>query len=103
MIRALVIAGAFVLGAAAPVGITLPNDFVPFADVAGGPSADAVNSNCLACHSAEMVLNQPRLSAAEWQGVVTKMRTAYKAPIEASDDAAIIAWLGAMQAKTLTR
>ena len=26
-----------------------------------GPGADAINNNCLACHSADMVLNQPAL------------------------------------------
>lgn len=103
MMRLLVIAGAFALGAAGPVSIELPGEFVPFADIAGGPSADAINGNCLSCHSPEMVLNQPKLSAAEWQGVVTKMRGTYKAPIDAADDAAIVAWLSAMQSKTLTR
>lgn len=103
MMRVLLVAGAFALGAAGPVSIELPGAFVPFADIAGGPSAEAINSNCLACHSAEMVLNQPKLSATEWQGVVTKMRTTYKAPVDAADDAAIVAWLTAMQAKTLTR
>ena len=98
MMRMAVIAAAFALGAAAPVSVELPGEFVPFADIAGGPSAAAINGNCLACHSAEMVLNQPKLSAAEWQGVVVKMRTTYKAPIDATEDAAIVAWLGAMQA-----
>ncbi|MBC7505886.1 MAG: cytochrome c [Sandarakinorhabdus sp.] len=90
---------AFALGAAAPVSIELPGEFVPFADIPGGPSADAINGNCLACHSGEMVINQPKLTAAEWQGEVTKMRTAYHAPVETSDDAAIVAWLTAMQSK----
>jgi hypothetical protein len=27
-----------------------------------GPGADSINNNCLACHSAGMVLNQPELS-----------------------------------------
>ena len=103
MMRVLLIAGAFVLGAAAPVSIELPGEFVPFADITGGPSAEAVNGNCLSCHSAEMVLNQPKLTGAEWQGVVAKMRTAYHAPIDAADDAAIVAWLTAMQTKSLTR
>jgi hypothetical protein len=84
--------------AAALVSVELPNDFVPFADIAGGPSAEAINANCLSCHSAEMVLNQPHLSRAEWQGEVAKMRTTYKAPVDPADDAAILDWLVAMQA-----
>jgi hypothetical protein len=27
-----------------------------------GPGSDAINNNCLACHSADHVLNQPSLS-----------------------------------------
>jgi len=84
--------------ALALVSIDLPGDFVPFADVAGGPSAEAVNANCLSCHSGEMITSQPPLSRIEWQGEVTKMRSVYKAPVEAADEAAIVDWLVAMQA-----
>lgn len=97
MMRLLVMAG--LLGAAAPASITLPDEFVPFADIAAGPSADAINANCLSCHSAEMVMNQPHLSRVEWQGEVTKMRNVYKAPVDPGDDAVIVDWLVAMQAK----
>jgi hypothetical protein len=48
-----------------------------------GPHADAVNNNCLGCHSAGMVLNQPALSKAQWKAEVNKMRMVYKAPIDA--------------------
>jgi hypothetical protein len=89
---------ALLLGAAAPVSIELPGEFVPFVDIKGGPSAEAINANCLSCHSAEMVLHQPRLTPIEWQGEVTKMRNVYKAPIAPADDAAIVAWMVAMQA-----
>lgn len=99
MMRLPIVVIALALGAAGPVRIALPDTFVPFADIAGGPSAEAINGNCLSCHSAEMVMNQPMLSAAEWQGEVSKMRSAYKAPVDAADDAAIIAWLTAMQAR----
>jgi hypothetical protein len=92
------VAIALLLGAAGPVSIELPRDFVPFADIPGGPGAAAINGNCLSCHSAEMVMNQPVLTAPEWQGEITKMRTVYKAPVDPADDAAIIAWLLAMQA-----
>jgi hypothetical protein len=32
-----------------------------------GPGSDAINNNCLACHSADHVLNQPSLSRAAWR------------------------------------
>ena len=59
----------------------------------GGSGADAINNNCLACHSAGMVLNQPALPKAEWEAEVDKMRAAYKAPIDAKDVDAILDYL----------
>jgi cytochrome c5 len=59
----------------------------------GGPGADAINNNCLACHSAGMVLNQPALPKAEWQAEVDKMRATYKAPIDTKDVDGIIDYL----------
>ena len=58
-----------------------------------GPGADVVNTNCLACHSAGMVLTQPRLPRAVWQAEVDKMRSTYKAPIAAEDVSAIVDYL----------
>jgi hypothetical protein len=60
-----------------------------------GNDADAINSNCLACHSAGMVLQQPALSRTAWQQEVEKMRSQYKAPVQESDVPAIVAYLAA--------
>ena len=59
----------------------------------GGTVADAINNNCLACHSADHVLNQPSLSREAWQEVVNKMITAYKAPVSPDDAKAIVNYL----------
>lgn len=59
----------------------------------GGSSADAINNNCLACHSADMVLNQPALPKPAWESEVNKMINAYKAPINESDVPAILDYL----------
>jgi hypothetical protein len=59
----------------------------------GGPNADAINNNCLACHSADMVLNQPALSKSTWESEVQKMIKVYKAPIDESDVPAIVDYL----------
>src|SRR5579859_6066488 len=59
----------------------------------GGPAADAINNNCTACHSPGMVLTQPNLSKAAWEGEVQKMINAYKAPVEQKDVPAIVAYL----------
>ncbi len=55
---------------AAGTGITLHSVSVSLPDgdrsFPGGAAADAINNNCLACHSAGMVLTQPHLSRAQW-------------------------------------
>lgn len=72
------------------VSVDLPDPGVTFP---GGAEADAINNNCLACHSAEMVLNQPSFPKATWEGIVHKMIATYKAPISDEDAAAIVAYL----------
>ena len=72
------------------VSVDLPAGDRMFPD---GPGADVANDNCLACHSAGMVLNQPAMSKAQWQAEVDKMRTAYKAPVDAKDVDAILDYL----------
>jgi hypothetical protein len=59
----------------------------------GGAEADATNNNCLACHSADMVLNQAALPKATWEAEVRKMINIYKAPIDDADVAPIVAYL----------
>lgn len=96
MMRIAVATLAMVLIGAAPVSVELPFSAELYPDLGtGAPPADAINNNCLSCHSAEMVLTQPRLMAAEWTGEVAKMRNVFKAPIDPADDAAIVAWLTA--------
>ena len=60
-----------------------------------GNDADAINNNCLACHSAGMVLTQPSLTPTTWHRLVEKMRTQYKAPVDEADVPAIVAYLAA--------
>ena len=84
-------------------GTTLRSVSVEFPDPArlfpGGDKAEAINNNCLACHSAGMVLTQPYLSRAEWQSEVDKMRNIYKAPIAAEDVPAIVDYLASRRNK----
>jgi cytochrome c5 len=72
-----------------PVNVDIPNRDRQFE----GPGSDVVNNNCLACHSAGMVLTQPRLPRAVWQAEVEKMRNTYKAPVDAEDVPAIVDYL----------
>ena len=68
---------------------------LPFGDrrFPDGPGADVDNGNCLACHSAGMVLNQAALSKAQWRAEVEKMRDAFKAPVDPKDVDAIVDYL----------
>lgn len=59
----------------------------------GGDKADAINNNCLTCHSAGMVLNQPDMPRAAWETEVHKMINVYKAPIAEDNVPAIVAYL----------
>jgi cytochrome c5 len=76
------------------VNIDLPDSDKMFPD---GPGADAINNNCLACHSAGMVLNQPRLSKQAWAAEVHKMINNYKAPVAPEDVGAIVDYLTALK------
>lgn len=60
-----------------------------------GKDADAINNNCLACHSAGMVLNQPPFSRETWSATVNKMIHVYKAPVSDADAALIVEYLAA--------
>jgi hypothetical protein len=96
-------ATAAALNAVSGGGTTLRSVNVEFPDPGrlfpGGDRAEAINNNCLACHSAGMVLTQPYLSRAEWQSEVDKMRNIYKAPIAAEDVAAIVDYLASRENK----
>ena len=76
------------------VRIELPDSDKMFPD---GPGADAINNNCLACHSADMVLNQPALSKQAWTAEVHKMINNYRAPIAPEDVGAIVDYLTALK------
>jgi cytochrome c5 len=84
--------------AAAPLALKSVDVELPDSDrMFSGPGSEAVNNNCLACHSAGMVLNQPPLSKAQWTAEVNKMITAYRAPIAKDDVGAIVEYLTKLQ------
>jgi hypothetical protein len=77
-----------------PVKIDLPDSDKMFP---AGPGSDAINNNCLACHSAGMVLNQPALSKQAWTAEVNKMITNYRAPIDPEAVGTIVEYLTALK------
>jgi hypothetical protein len=76
------------------VKIDLPDSDNMFPD---GPGVDAINNNCLACHSADMVLNQPALSKQAWAAEVNKMINFYKAPVTPEDAGTIVDYLNVLK------
>ena len=72
------------------VSVELPPSDITFP---GGAAADAINANCLSCHSAGMVLTQPNLAKAAWAAEVDKMIHAFKAPIDQRNATAIVDYL----------
>jgi len=75
--------------------LELPPDATSFPD---GPNVKTMNQNCLACHSADMVVDQPLLPRATWGAEVAKMRNTYKAPISDADIPLIVDYLTATHA-----
>lgn len=105
MLRCLLAAAVIAIAAApaavsaAPLTLTSVSVELPMGDRAfpEGKGAEAVTNNCLACHSAGMVLNQPKLTQTAWAGVVAKMINVYKAPVDPADVDTIVAYLTAMK------
>ena len=72
------------------VSITLPEDGTTFPDRAG---VEAITANCTACHSPDMILNQPALTREQWQSSIDKMKSVYKATIDPAAEPAILDYL----------
>ena len=79
-----------------PMDIALPQDSIALPD---RPGVEAVTANCTACHSADMILNQPALTRAQWQSTLTKMREVYKATIDSEAETAILDYLEVQSAE----
>ncbi|MGA2998549.1 c-type cytochrome [Bradyrhizobium sp.] len=93
---ALVSAAAIQIAAYAQSPLTLKSVSIDLPDrstMFSGPGSDVVNDNCLACHSAGMVLNQPALPTATWQAEAEKMIHIFKAPVDEKDVPAIVEYL----------
>jgi hypothetical protein len=94
------------VGTVATAGVTLHSVKVslpPGAEQFPGADAEAINNNCLACHSPSMVLTQPALTRETWQKEVDKMRQQFKAPVVETDIPAIVAWLTAHKGPPTTQ
>ena len=76
--------------------VELPNSDRTFPQATG---VDTISANCVTCHSPGMILNQPSLSKAAWEGEVHKMVSVYKAPVSDEDAAVIANYLATIKGK----
>jgi mono/diheme cytochrome c family protein len=66
-----------------------------------GPGEDATAASCSACHTSDyIVMNSTFLTPAAWQAEVTKMRSAFGAPIDDTTAAEIVTYLAKNYAVT---
>lgn len=66
-----------------------------------GPGADVASANCGTCHTSDYIaMNSVFLTSDGWRAEVTKMRTAFGAPIDDGTAAQIVAYLAANYAVT---
>jgi mono/diheme cytochrome c family protein len=76
------------------VAVELPTSRVLFPP---GEGAELANSQCLRCHSADMVFLQPSRTRAEWKATIDKMRSAYGAPLPAEQVDTLAAYLSGLK------
>lgn len=72
------------------VSITLPT----------APGSQTFNANCVICHSAALVSNQPDFPEKTWTAIVTKMQKTFGAPVSDSAAKIIIQYLVAVKGKS---
>jgi mono/diheme cytochrome c family protein len=83
--------GAAIGGATLCRGVLAADDPAPLKPGAG---EDVTSAQCSACHSSDyIVMNSSFLTADGWKAEVTKMRTAFGAPIDDSTAAEIVSYL----------
>lgn len=88
--RGMVIAGLAVLAGHAAMAAETPLPLKP------GSGVELVSAYCNVCHTSDyIIMNSPFLSPAAWKAEVTKMRTAFGAPLDDAVAAEIAGYLAA--------
>lgn len=72
------------------VSVTLPT----------APGSQTFNANCVICHSAALVANQPDFPEKTWTAIVTKMQKTFGAPVSDSAAKIIIQYLVTVKGKS---
>src|SRR5215510_2374605 len=78
--------------AAADKTISMPPDHA-YAALKPGAGVDVTRQQCVSCHSTDYIVMQPRGSAKQWDGVVTKMIKVFGAPVSDQDAKTIVEYL----------
>jgi mono/diheme cytochrome c family protein len=101
LISVLALALACVAAAQAAKALTLKSVSVDLPDgdrqLPDGPGLEAMQSNCISCHTPGMILTQPAMPKAFWEAEVAKMRNVYKAPVDEKDVPDIVGYLTAVK------
>ena len=90
VVLGLALATAATAAAEERVSITLPPESVT---LPAGPGMAVTETQCRMCHSLDYITTQPRGGAAQWQGVVTKMKNVYSVPLTEDESKAIVEYL----------
>jgi cytochrome c5 len=77
---------------AADKTIQMPADHA-YATLKAGPGVEVTRQQCVPCHSTDYIVMQPRGSAKQWDGVVTKMIKVFGAPVSDQDAKSIVEYL----------
>jgi len=72
--------------------IELPDDNA-VAKLKPGPGVDAVEANCMGCHSTDYIVRQPGGDAQRWQDEVSKMIKLFGATVSDEDAKVIVNYL----------
>ncbi len=72
--------------------IELPPDNA-MSELKPGPGLEVVRANCVACHSTDYIVRQPRGDAKRWGTEVKKMISVYGAPVDEADAKVIVSYL----------
>ncbi len=83
-----------------PVATALPDIGNITTNLPELPGYQTFSMNCLTCHSARYILNQPDLPEKTWTAIVTKMQKTFGAPVTDSSAKEIIQYLVAIKGKS---
>ena len=83
-----------------PIATTVPDLKQVSITLPTAPGSQTFNANCVICHSASLVANQPDFPEKTWTAIVTKMQKTFGAPVSDSAAKIIIQYLVTVKGKS---